>query len=195
MRAESALHSNASFPLTPVRLNWGCGLKPVPGWINSDIRHVDGVDLPCDILEGLPLPDCSIDYIVSIHALHDIVWMQLPRALEELRRVLKPGGALRLALPDMDRAIDAYLRKDGSYFYVPDEHARSVGSKFITQIIWYGSTRTPFTFDFVEELLGAAGFTNITRCAFKQTRSRYPAIVDLDDRERETMFIETDKPA
>lgn len=30
----------------------------------------------------------------------------------EVRRVLKPGGVLRLGLPDLDKALQAYLRKD-----------------------------------------------------------------------------------
>ena len=35
-----------------------------------------------------------------------------------------------------------------------------------------------------------AGFTDVRRCAFRQTASRYPDIVSLDDRERETLFVE-----
>jgi predicted SAM-dependent methyltransferase len=173
-----------------VRLNWGCGPQPAPGWINADIHAYDGVDLYGDIRDGLALADHTVDYAVAIHVLQDLLWPDIPAALRELRRVLKPGAVLRLALPDLDRAIDAYRRGDAAYFHVPDTDARSIGAKLVTQIIWYGSVRTPFTFDFAQELLSAAGFADVTRCAFRQTASPFADIVSLDNRERESLFIE-----
>jgi predicted SAM-dependent methyltransferase len=176
-----------------IRLHWGCGEQPVPGWINADIRPLPGVDLCGDIREGLALGNDSVDYAVAIHALQDLPWLDIPRALAELRRVLKPRGVLRLALPDMDRAIAAYQRGDGSYFHVPDEHAKSVGAKFVAQLIWYGSTRTPFNFDYAREVLLGAGFRDVERCAFRKTASVHADIVSLDNRERETLFVEAVK--
>lgn len=172
------------------RLNWGCGPRPEPGWINADLRACDGVDLCGDIRDGLALADRTIDYAVAIHVLQDLAWPDIPGALRELRRVLKPGAVLRLALPDLDRAIDAYQRGDAAYFHVPDEDARAIGAKLVTQIIWYGSVRTPFTFDFAQEVLASAGFRQVTRCAYRQTASPHADIVSLDNRERESLFVE-----
>jgi len=100
---------------------------------------------------------------------------------------------LRLGLPDLVRALEAYRRGDRNYFYVPDDDAKSIGAKLVTQIIWYGSVRTPFVFDFIEELLLRAGFENTTRCQYRQTATRYADIVQLDNRQRETLFVEADK--
>lgn len=175
------------------RLNWGCGGMPAEGWLNADRLPLPGIDVCGDIRDGLPLPDDDLDYIVGIHALQDLPYLDLAPALREMRRVLKPGGVLRLGLPDLDRAIDAYWRGDRDYFYVPDEHARSIGGKLIAQMIWYGSTRTPFTYDFAEELLLSAGFRGVIRCRFGETASRYSEIVRLDNRERESLFVEARK--
>jgi predicted SAM-dependent methyltransferase len=172
------------------RLNCGCGPTPVPGWINADIRAHAGVDVCADLVKGLPLASGSFDCIVAIHVLQDIAWPDLPAAVSELRRVLKPGAVLRLGLPDLDRAIDAYQRKDPDYFYVPDSDARTVGAKLITQIIWYGSVRTPFNFEFAHELLSNAGFSRVQQCAFRETASAHPDIVTLDNRPRESLFVE-----
>src|SRR5919198_2832096 len=139
------------------RLNWGSGTHPDPGWINSDIKEGPGIDLACDIREGLPLEDDSIDYAASIHALPEIPYADLVPTLRELRRVLKPGGVLRLALPDLDKGIQAYLSEDEDYFLIPDEDAETIGSKFIVQMIWYGYSRTLFTYEFTTELLRKAG--------------------------------------
>ncbi len=179
---------------TPVtRLNWGCGPRPAPGWINSDRIEAPGIDLRCDIRDGLPLPDESIDYAVGVHALQDIPYLDVVPVLRELRRVLKPGGVLRLVLPDLDRAIRAYVRGDRAYFYIPDADARTLGGKLVAQITWYGSTRTPFTYDCIEEMLRRAGFRDVARCGHRETRSPYPEIVELDNRERESLFVEAVK--
>jgi SAM-dependent methyltransferase len=174
-------------------LNLGCGDYSAPGWLNLDVRQVEGVDLRCDVRKGIPLCDGCIDYTVGMHVLQDVPWKQIPAVLSELRRVLKRGGVLRLGLPDLDRAIDAYLRGDARYFYVPDSDARSIGGKLITQIIWYGSNRTPFTYDFACELLHNAEFVEVRRCAFRQTATGNPDIIALDNRERETFFVEAVK--
>jgi SAM-dependent methyltransferase len=184
----------ATEPETPIRrLNWGCGSWKVPGWINSDINDEPGVDIVCDIRDGLPLADDHFDYIVSIHALPELHYRDLVRALAELHRVLKPGGVLRLGLPDVDRGIRAYLNNDRDYFLIPDEDAATIGGKLITQLLWYGWSRSLFTHDFIDELLRKAGFREIVRCSFRETRSRFSEIVEIDNRERESLFVEAVK--
>lgn len=175
------------------KLNWGCGGDARPGWINSDKGNHPSIDLVADIRDGLPLDTDSIGYAVSVHALPEIPYPDLVPALQELRRVLEPGGVLRLALPDIDRGIKAYHEGDRDYFLIPDEDARSVGSKFILQMIWYGYTRTLFNYEFTAELLERAGFTTIHRCDYRETKSAFPDIVELDNRERESFFVEAVK--
>lgn len=172
------------------RLNWGCGEHPEPGWLNSDIKEVPGIDVVADVRAGLPLETDSVDYITSIHALPELPYQDLVPALKELRRVLKPGGVLRLALPDLERGIAAFQNGDADYFHVPDEDARSIGAKFVTQMVWYGYSRSLFVHDFVEELLERAGFTRVEHCAYRQTASPWPEIVELDNRPRESLFVE-----
>jgi SAM-dependent methyltransferase len=175
------------------RLNWGCGPAPPAGWINSDRLSGRGIDISCDIRDGLPLPDDAMDYAVAIHGLQDLAYVDVVPSLQELRRVLRPGGTLRLGLPDLERAIGAYLRGDRDYFYIPDADAVALGGKLAVQITWYGSVRTPFTWDFAREVCLRAGFRRIDRCGFRQTASRHDAIVELDNRERESLFIEATK--
>jgi predicted SAM-dependent methyltransferase len=179
---------------TPIkRLNWGCGNWRPEGWINSDLKDGPGIDITCDILKGLPLADDSLDYAVGIHSLPEMHFNDLVPALQELRRALKPGGVLRLALPDIDKGFDAYRRGDLSYFLVPDEDAKSIGAKFVTQMLWYGYSKLLFTRDFIEEKLRKAGFSEVRHCSFRQTQSRWPEIVELDNREKESLFVEATK--
>lgn len=173
-----------------MRLNIGCGKFPRPGWINLDNKIRPGVDCVADLRADLPLPDGSVDYAVAIHVLPHIPLAGLASALGRIRRVLKPGGVLRLALPDLEKAMEAYRRGDAGYFAVPDTEWRSLGAKLVAQIIWHNDLVTPFTYDLAAEALGKAGYSAIARCAFHETRSRFPEIVELDNRERESFFVE-----
>jgi len=113
--------------------------------------------------------------------------------LSELRRGLQPGGVLGLVLPDLLKGVDAALRGERDYFAVPDADALDVRAKLAVQLIWYGHSRTLFTHEFIDEQLRKAGFTRVDRCAFRETRSAFPEIVDLDNRERESLFVEAVK--
>lgn len=175
------------------RLHWGCGHDTPADWINSDTRPLRGVQLVCDIHKGLPLETDSIDYAVSIHALQEIHLDNLVPVLSELRRVLKPGGVLRLCLPDLDKGIAAYQRGDRNYFVVPDSDYQSLGGKFITHMLWYGYSRLMFTADFIEEMLLRAGFTRVDHCVIKQTQSPWPDILQFDNRPDESLFVEATK--
>ena len=173
-----------------LKLNAGCGPCIVPGWINLDAVRRPGLDVQADLRAGLPFPDASMDCIAGIHLLQDFGYADVDPALRELRRVLKPDGALRLALPDLDPAIRAYLAGDAAYFHVPDRDARSVGAKLVAQMVWYGSVRTPVVFDFIAERLNETGFRAIRRCRFGVTESPFPGLAALDNRERESLFVE-----
>src|SRR5205823_14453615 len=89
-RGATEASANTSTALR--RLNWGCGNSGEPGWINSDIKEGPGVDISCDIRDGLPIESDSLDYIVSVHALPMITYGDLVPVLKELGRMLKPGG-------------------------------------------------------------------------------------------------------
>jgi hypothetical protein len=69
----------------------------------------------------------------------------------------------------------------------------SIGTKLVVHLSWYGYTRTFFTHDFVEEQLYKAGFTRVDRCAYGETNSQYPDIVELDHREEESLCVEAIK--
>jgi predicted SAM-dependent methyltransferase len=192
--ANDKPHMSKSGPTSIRRLHWGCGPIAPYGWVNSDIQARPGVDVVADIRKGLPFADGEFDYIVSLHALPEIPFSEQDRALRELYRCLRPGGVLRLGLPDLDKAIQAYQSKDIDYFYlIPDEQAATISGKMIVQLTWYGVSRCMFTVEFTTEMLKRAGFTRVEACAYRQTRSEFPGIVELDNRELESFFMEGTK--
>jgi len=174
------------------KLNVGCGAAPASGWVNCDQTMHAGVDVCGDMRGRLPLGSDSVSAIAAIHLLQNLHWWDIAPTLAEFRRVLSPGGTLRLGLPDLDRALRAYLDGDASWFHVPDHDAQSAGAKLVTQLVWYGSVHTPMTYGFIAERLDRAGFTTIQRRAFGE--SPVPGLAALDNRMRESFFVEGVKP-
>lgn len=170
------------------RLHWGCGYEHPDDWINSDILAIPGVDICSDIRDGLPLQDASIEYITSQHALQALSIEEIGYALRELHRVLEPEGALRMCLPDFDKAIAAYQSGGTEHQWCWDWTSRS--GNFISQIIDCNSTRTPLTADWTEELLRDCGFSEVHHVTFRETASRHREITALDSRPDESFYIE-----
>jgi SAM-dependent methyltransferase len=175
------------------RLNWGCGEDVQPVWINCDVKDTPGVDMCCDIRQGLPLDDDSLDYAVSIHALPEIPYDDLIPVLCELRRVLKPGATLWLALPDLQKSVAAFERRDREYFLLPDEEWTTLGGQ---------ADRAADLVRLCEDAFrprlrrGAAAEGRLRRDPpprHRQTATRYPEIVELDNREQESLFAEAVK--
>ena len=76
------------------RLDFGSAFEVHEGWTAFDLIDY-GHNAVGDILDGLPWSDYHFDMIVANHSLQAIRFDDLPRALAELRRVLKVGGVLQ----------------------------------------------------------------------------------------------------
>jgi ubiquinone/menaquinone biosynthesis C-methylase UbiE len=81
------------------------GIDPSPEMIARAKRkaHGAGLDIVFEhaIAQSLPLPDDTFDVALAVLTLHQIPADELPRCLEEVRRVLRPGGRLFVADLDM----------------------------------------------------------------------------------------------
>lgn len=99
-------------------LNIGCGRKHLPGFINMDITRP--YDRKLDARKGLPFLDGSVDGIYSEHFFEHLTQAEGLRFLRECRRVLKHGGRIRIAMPDLDELVQRYSsenwRGDGDMF-------------------------------------------------------------------------------
>jgi SAM-dependent methyltransferase len=62
-----------------------------------------------NLVKGLPFEDNSVDAGYHSHLLEHLDRETAPKFLREILRVLKPGGRLRIVVPDFEEAARAYL--------------------------------------------------------------------------------------
>src|SRR5690606_28178644 len=92
-------------------LNIGCGFSYHPDWINVDIRAVGPEVLTCDVRKGLPFPSSSFDVVYHSHLLEHLRRQEAAHFMRECFRVLKPGGIMRVVVPDLERICRSYLEQ------------------------------------------------------------------------------------
>lgn len=96
---------------TGLRVHLGCGTEVYPGWINLDSetwRNTVGVDQG-DLRDLNRFADSTVDVISCHHALEHIPGVDIIPTLQEWARVLKVGGVLDLAMPDIELTAKAFL--------------------------------------------------------------------------------------
>jgi predicted SAM-dependent methyltransferase len=90
------------------RVNIGCGMYPIEGWINLDIISHPGVYF-WDCRTGLPFFDTSIAAIYSEHFFEHLdLYTEAYPFLRECLRCLQPRGVLRIVVPDAGAYLRAY---------------------------------------------------------------------------------------
>lgn len=89
------------------KLNIGCGTQLFSGWINMDLDAPDA-DVHHDMRTPLPFDEASVDFIFNEHVVEHLDLEESRFFFLEAHRVLKPGGILRIATPDLDHLVEKY---------------------------------------------------------------------------------------
>ncbi len=92
-------------------LNLGCGNRTVQSteWLNADFTaHTPGI-LAVDLRKKLPFDDDQFDLVYHCHVLEHLTCSDAENFLAECRRILKPGGIIRVVVPDLENIIREYI--------------------------------------------------------------------------------------
>jgi len=93
-------------------LNVACGGTFIQNnsWTNIDFTSHSPSIKKADILNGLPYKDNSFDVIYSSHFIEHIPIEQIESFLDDVYRILRPGGIIRLVTPDLEFLINEYKK-------------------------------------------------------------------------------------
>jgi predicted SAM-dependent methyltransferase len=93
-------------------LNLGCGhhYSRHPSWTNLDFIETGKGVIAHNLLSGVPFAENSFDLVYHSHVLEHMTKADGEKFLSECLRVLKPGGILRIAVPDLEQILRNYLR-------------------------------------------------------------------------------------
>lgn len=92
-------------------LNLGCGGRFHPDWINMDVAPSDPRVIPVDLSRGIPLPEASCAVVYHAAVLEHFRPADALALLRDCRRVLAPGGIIRVGVPDLEVLCRLYLDK------------------------------------------------------------------------------------
>lgn len=145
-----------------IGLNVGSGQRPFTStdsvkWVNIDSQEKWHPDI---VMDGAHLlyPDESADYVVLHHVLEHFGCGEAAGLIKEAYRVLKPGGSLRVYVPDLRALAEAYLMgKISTQIYVTNLYGAYMGAE---------EDRHKWAFDgnsLVEFLQAQAPWSNIQR--------------------------------
>lgn len=115
-----------------IKLNLGCGFRKQKEYINIDNRKETNPDLLCDITNGLPYDNDSIDEIKAFDFLEHIPPDKVIFVIEEIFRVLKNNGKFEHFTPSTDGrgAFQDPTHKSfwniNSWFYFMDDNYRNL---------------------------------------------------------------------
>ena len=93
-----------------IRLYLGCGDKRKKGYINVD-KYVSAPDVVGMDPLHLPYENGVVDVILTEHMLEHLGKQEVPLALKEWARVLKPHGKLLMNLPNLEWCLQQWLAK------------------------------------------------------------------------------------
>jgi predicted SAM-dependent methyltransferase len=181
-----------------IHLHLGCGRRYLPGFVNVDANPRQKIDLWLDVRNGIPFRDNSVASIYTTHMLEHFFPDELQRLLADCYRVLRPGGGMRIIVPSLQTAIEAYNRQQIEWFNDKfPRHYDSIGGRFANFIFCDGQHRSAFDYSHMQEMLRCAGFSEMIESGEGRSRVYGEKVPSYDPADREglphSLYVEAFK--
>jgi SAM-dependent methyltransferase len=182
-------------------LDVGCGHNTHAEYINLEYAWHPGIDVCWDIRTGLPFANGALRGVFSEHCLEHFPLPEAGKILREMRRVLAPGGTVRLVVPDGELYLRTYVRHlagDTTVRFPYEEAERaqpgwtpmvSVNRVFYQDRESLFGHSTIYDFQLMEHLLRTAGFEQVTRRRFGEGCDPR-LLIDTPARQCESLYVE-----
>jgi predicted SAM-dependent methyltransferase len=147
----------------------------------------------------LPIGNESADVVYSCHMVEHLNSDAARGFLAETFRVLRPGGVLRLVIPDLRLFAEEYLQDGDADRFVrrtllADDHLNDFSDRLRTLIAGPRNHLWMYDASSISRLLEDAGYTGIRELAPGETTIQDPGQLDLFERCQESFIVEARKP-
>lgn len=144
-----------------MKLHLGCGRKFIEGYIHVDLLEYDHIDYQCPVDDLSFAESNSASLIYACHVLEHFGRQEIDGVLVEWFRVLKPGGILRVAVPDFAAVAVEYMENQS----IEDVTGLVCGG----QKDQYDFHKVIFDETYLAKKLQDAGFSHVERYDWRDT--------------------------
>ncbi len=177
-----------------MKLHLGCGKRFIPGFIHIDAVEYPHVNHVATIDHLSFIPDDSVDLIYNCHVLEHFKRNDVVRVLREWARVLKPGGVLRISVPDFASLCNVYQKAQKLDLVI--------GALFGRQDYLYNIHYNVFDLASLSAQLAQAGLVDVRRYDWRDTEhaqiddysQAYVPHMDKDNGTLISLNVECTKP-
>lgn len=193
------------------KLQIGAGPNILDGWLNTDECPTSSGVIYLDATKPFWFEDVTFDYIFSEHQIEHLIYNKGLFMLRECYRVLKPGGRIRIATPDLETLIGLYTSEKSD---LQQRYVNWIADKFLPKIGIYRDSFVinnafrgyghQFIYDHatLQGAMEEVGFIGITRYApgesddevLRGIESHGKAAGNEDMNRFETMVLEAKRP-
>ena len=139
-----------------MKLHLGCGKRYLEGYIHVDIAKFEHIDYQLPIDDLSTFNSNTVEEIYASHVLEYFDRNDVVNVLNEWKRVLKPSGILRLAVPNFPKLVEVYQSsKDLSSILGPLYGKWDIGNQ---EFIYH---KTVYDENSLNKVLEEVGFKNI----------------------------------
>lgn len=177
-----------------MKLHLGCGQRFIEGW-----AHIDAIPYPhldhVSTIDKMPfIADDSVDVIYNCHVLEHFNRNAVHDVLVEWRRILRPGGTLRVSVPDFAALCEVYQESE--------DLSLVIGPIIGRQNYLYNFHYNIFDFASLSKSLVDAGFVDVRQYDWRDTdhaavddySQAYIPHLDKENGRLISLNVEADKP-
>jgi predicted SAM-dependent methyltransferase len=192
-----------------LKLNIGCGTSGIKGWVNIDNspsillsrlplgkRIFRTPDWPrdvrrADVRKRIPFPDSSVACIYSSHTFEHFTYPESSAVARECFRVLRPGGILRIVVPDLGILVRDYLAETADPMASHRFISRLLLTASVRDMVHTGAHhKQMFDARSLAHMLRETGFRAPELSAFGSSRIAEIEQVELESRRSESLYVE-----